>query len=137
MSLNGSNLWRGPDELLDLFGVDPGGRWAGAWCGLVCLRALGIKWPDYALSFDRIFAGWLRIERVSPVVFWSRVRAALSPLLEADFETLRALGVYPQALTSRALAEAVAAAMVLRGFEGTEADAAQLARLLRAEGGDQ
>lgn len=131
--MDGWNNWRGPDELLKLFGIDPDSdKWAGIWCGLVALRTLGIKYPEYPLGLDQIATGWMRSEHISPVVYWSRIKSSLRPILDADRETLNALGLYPVGINGRSLAEAAAQAMVDGGWSCDEQEAAQLARALRA-----
>lgn len=130
--MDGWKQWRGPDELLELFGINAdASRWASIWCGLVVTLAMGVVYPDYGIDMHAVERAWLRDASVSPVVFWGRIKSTLRPLLEADFDTLAALGLRPYDRTGRALARAAAEAMASDGWTGDEETAAQLARLLR------
>ena len=105
---------RNPYELFELFSVDP--RHQGAidfseLCYRLNAAELGLELPDMG-SMGGIIRFMMRERRVSAKLFYSRMKAALRPMLEADEATLEALGLRPERRTSTAMAVAVAAWMV-------------------------
>lgn len=129
--MDGWKQWSGPDELLELFGIDPERRWAGVWAGMVVTLAAGMVHPDYGIDIELICRAWLRDEKVSPVVFWSQIKRELAPLLAADLDTLESLGLRPYDRTGKGLLRAAAVAMVDDGWTAEESTVRHLARLLR------
>ena len=129
--MDGWKQWQGPDDLLELFGIDPDGRWAGIWAGMVVTLAAGLVYPDYGIDIDLICRAWLHDAQVSPVVFWSQIKRELGPLLAADLDALVCLGLRPYERTGKAFLRAAAVAMVDDGWSVEEPIVRQLSRLLR------
>lgn len=104
-------IWKTAGELLQLFGVDTSQTGARYFIDLVELLSCTQRF--HPVRFKDLVAVHLRDLRVSPLIYWSQQRRAVRPLLEADADTLRALGVKiaepPQ--TTAALVQAVAATM--------------------------
>lgn len=104
-------IWSTAGELLQLFDVDTSSTGARYFIDLVELYSCCLKY--HPVRFRDLVSAHLRDLRISPLIFWSQQRRALRPLMEADMDTLRALGVAlvepPQ--TVAALVQAVAATM--------------------------
>ena len=104
-------IWRTAGELLQLFGVDTSQTGARYFIDLVELLSCTQRF--HPVRFKDLVSVHLRDLKVSPLIYWSQQRRAVRPLLEADADTLRALGVKivepPQ--TTAALVQAVAATM--------------------------
>lgn len=109
--MTGSNLWRGPEELLELFSVDAAAPGAVSFAEIVWLGALAARYPAGGVSFDDVARGLMRAHRLSPVVYWGRIKRTLAPLLAADRADLAALGLQVERWTGRGIAEAAAAAL--------------------------
>lgn len=80
-------------ECLALFSIDPDTPAMQDFCALVDTAALFAAYPQYHVSFGDVVYFALVQRRLSPVVYWSRQKRQLMPLLGADAETLRALGL--------------------------------------------
>lgn len=105
---------KNPYELFELFSVDPKHQGALDFSEL-CYRLnaveLGLELPDMG-SMGGIVRVMMRERGVSAKLFYSRMKQALRPMLEADDSTLEGLGLRPKARTSTAMAVAVAEWMV-------------------------
>lgn len=85
--------FRDGKELLELFGVDPNKPGAEDFYCLADLYGLMSRFPQYHVTVADLARLRMGERKLSPLVFWSRMKRAIRPLLEADAETLRALGV--------------------------------------------
>lgn len=100
-------------DLLAMFSVDTMSDGATDFAALVFSRLLP-KWKGKPLG--AVAADLWKQQKVSPKLFYCRMKRAVRPLLEADAETLLALGVpVPKERTTTAMAQAVALWM---GFDG-------------------
>ncbi len=72
---------------------------------------LGFDLPDMG-GLGGIVRAMMRERGCSSKVFYGRMKAALRPMIDADWATLEALGLRPESRTSTAMARAVAAWMV-------------------------
>lgn len=74
------------------------------------LTALYTVFPQYGIDFRDIVAAEMSRRRLSSLVYWSRQKRALAPVLTADADTLAALGLsaVADARTVPALARALA-----------------------------
>lgn len=105
--------WNTCAELLRLFGIEPkSDKWAARACDLVEFAAIlgHFSGEDRLGDLERRF---MRDLKVSPLIFWSQLKRALRPLIDAGGDTLRALGVplIGDAPTVHALLLAVAAVL--------------------------
>lgn len=80
-------------ELLSLFEIDPNKPGAEDFIALSDVYGLMSRFPQYSVTVADLAALLMRQRRLSPRVFWSRMKRAVRPLIEAEAETLRALGV--------------------------------------------
>lgn len=81
------------EEFLALFSIDPDTPAMQDFCSLVDTTALFAAYPQYHISYGDVVYFSMVQRRYSPVVYWSRQKRQLMPLLGADDETLRALGL--------------------------------------------
>ena len=87
------NIWTDITELFEMFGVDRRSRGAQDMVTLVTVSALMANFPEYGLTVGDVARYLMRQRKVSSLVFWSNIKAALRPIFEADNDTLRALGL--------------------------------------------
>lgn len=121
-------IWNTAVEFLELFSVrvSAGADW---FTGLVELLALYKCYPEFGIGKREITRHELRRLRVSPMIYWANMRRALRPLMDADPNTLRALGlVLPDDFNCSQLADAVAAVLAANAPQNREY-AAELAPL--------
>lgn len=82
------------EDLLNLFEIDT--RKPGAQ-DFLCLCDLYALMSRYSTTYDVTVADLARVlmqqRRLSPLVFWSRMKRAIRPLICAEQSTLTALGV--------------------------------------------
>lgn len=108
--------WKTVDDLLGLFSITEtcsGVTWFGR---LVELQAVYTAYPEFGISYGDIIRYELRRLHCSPLVYWSQQRRALRPLLAADAETLRALGLdVPDDFNCADIARAAAASWAAHG----------------------
>lgn len=82
------------EDLLNLFEIDT--RKPGAQ-DFLCLCDLYALMSRYTATYDVTVADLARVlmhqRRLSPLVFWSRMKRAIRPLISAEQSTLTALGV--------------------------------------------
>lgn len=120
-------------DVLDLFSVpSSGGR--EDFERLCDCTALMILFPQYGYSLADVAALGRRQRKLSPVVYWSRMKRVIAPLLEADAATLHALGLLSAASapvpdTVPAMAAMIAAALA-DGWRSDRRDYAASARAL-------
>ena len=129
-------LWELPEDLLMLYEIDPSAPGARDFCDLVSLSAEVLRFPELGCGTWAVAKQFIRERRWSPLVYWSRIKKAVRPLLEAAPDTLAALGLTidgDKQMTAYALAHAVAVSIAQR-YEGDYVTALQVARLIR--GGD-
>ena len=81
------------EELLQLFEIDTNSPGAEDFYVLADLYALMSRFPQYRVSVADLARLRMQERKLSPLVFWSRMKRAIKPLVEAEAETLRALGV--------------------------------------------
>lgn len=103
--------WRGCEGLLDLFSV-PASEGRERFCDLVDMGALLVRF-ETVYGVGDLERAIMREKGWSPLVFWSCIKRAVRPLLQAGGETLRALGVPVEGepATAHDLAVAIAAAV--------------------------
>lgn len=123
--------FRDSEELLSLFEIDPKKPGAQDFLCLCDMYAIMCRFEQYRVTVADLAAVLMRQRKLSPLVFWSRMRRAVRPLIEADAETLRALGIpcgYRADDHTRTCPELAAeiGETVGHGFE-IDADAAQVA----------
>ena len=105
-------------DVLDLFSVPAsGGR--EDFEKLCDSTALVILFPRYGYGLSDVAALGRRQRKLSPVVYWSRMKRAIAPLLAADAATLHALGLLSAAAapvpdTVPGMAAMIAAALAAR-----------------------
>ena len=85
--------FRDAEELLVLFGIDPAKPGAEDFYVLAELYGLMSQYPQYRVSVADLAKLRMKERKLSPRVFWSRMKRTIRPLIEADASTLRALGV--------------------------------------------
>lgn len=116
--------WRpqeGPEAFLELWGIDPQEKWAARFCALVRLTALVRAYgsEDPARAATRLV---MAQAAVSPVIFWSRIKSTLAPVLAADAATLAAFGLTIYAHTAPALALALSLGLDAAAIADQEAE---------------
>lgn len=119
-------------EVLDLFSVAAsGGR--EDFERLCDSTALMILFPRFGYSLADVAALGRRQRKLSPVVYWSRMKRAIAPLLAADAATLHALGLLQAAApvpdTVPGMAALIAAALAA-GWRSERREYAASARAL-------
>lgn len=85
--------FRDAAELVQLFEIDTRKPAVADFILLCDLYGLMSRFPQYSVTVSDLAVMAMRERKLSPKVFWSRMKRAIRPLLEADAETLRALGV--------------------------------------------
>ena len=81
-------------ELLDLYGIDQSKPGAQDFVVLADLYGLMSRYQDqYPCTVADLARLLMKNRKLSPMVFWSRMKRAIKPLMEADVDTLRALGI--------------------------------------------
>lgn len=85
--------FRDCEELLSLFEIDPRKPGAEDFATLSDLYGLMSRYPQYSVTVADLATLLMRQRKLSPKVYWSRMKRAIRPLIEAEAETLRALGV--------------------------------------------
>lgn len=119
-------VWVSAEDLLMLFCVDPSTPGAADFCRLVREAALLLQFPELQSGTWAVATSVMRQRHWSPMVYWSRQKRVLKPLLEAEASTLEALGLkLGDKHTVYALAHAAASCIAARG-EGDYAEALQL-----------
>ena len=78
-------------EFLALFDIDTERKGARDFCELVRRMALLRRFPDLRVGSHEIAAYDMSVRHCSPLVYWSNMRRAIAPAVEADRDTLRAL----------------------------------------------
>jgi len=81
------------EELLELFGIDTSKPGAEDFYVMADLYGLMSRFPQYRVTVADLARLRMQERKMSPMVFWSRMKRAIKPLVEAEAETLRALGV--------------------------------------------
>lgn len=99
-------------DFLELFSVDCSRGGAKDFIDLTELYALCLAFPEYEVSFGALLRRFLKERKLSPLVFWSRIKRDVKEILEADDDTLDALGVeLPPERNGADLSKALAAAL--------------------------
>lgn len=78
-------------EFLALFDIDTDKKGARDFCELVRRMALVRRFPDLHIGCHDLVTYDLRVRHCSPLVYWSNMRRAIAPALDADRDTLKAL----------------------------------------------
>lgn len=81
------------EDLLALFEIDAAKPGAEDFCVCTELYGLMSRFPQYRVTVADLAKLRMKERGVSPLVFWSRMKKAIKPLLDTDAETFRALGV--------------------------------------------
>lgn len=80
-----------PEGFLELFDVDTATKGARDFCELVRRAALLQRFPEYHVGCYKIALYDMSTRHTSPLVYWSNMRRAIAPAVEAGRDTLRAL----------------------------------------------
>lgn len=80
-------------EFLEMFSVDCSRKGAEDFINLTELYSLALVFPEYQISFGLLVKTLLRERKISPLVFWSRIKRDLYDVLTADDDTLEAMGL--------------------------------------------
>lgn len=115
-------VWNSPEELLLLFSCDPSTPGGVDFCQLVRDSAQLLAFPELGSGTWGVATYVMKQRRWSPLVYWSRIKRAARPILDAEDETLAGLGLSLEGKRS-AYALAHAAAVVLAA-DGGEYEAA-------------
>lgn len=100
------------DGFVELFSIDPKNNGARDFCTLADLVSLMLHFPQYNVSVSDLARIAMAEQRISPLVYWSRMKRALEPVFDAA-DSLPSLGVSVagETLTCPLLAHAVGVAM--------------------------
>lgn len=99
-------------DFLELFSVDCSRGGAEDFISLTELYSLCLAFPEYQVSFGALVKRTLKEKKLSPLVYWSRIKRDVREILEADDETLDCLGVeLPRDRNAADLSKALAAAL--------------------------
>ena len=116
--------FKNPDELLSLFGIDPDRPGPREFSMLCDLMGVMLLYPQYNVTVSALAQTRQRQLKWSPRVYWCTIKRGIRPIMEAEPETLRALGVRysadARARTCPELALAVAEALVDGWEDGAE-----------------
>lgn len=85
--------WSNPVELMELFGIDTSKQGAKDFDTLCMLVQLFRTHKDENIYFQDVVSAMCRENNISELVFWSRIKRTIRPLLDADNRVLQALGV--------------------------------------------
>lgn len=113
-----SEHWGTGGELLSLFGIDPQLRGAADMVALIEIGGELLQFPDLKVGVYAVAVELMRLQQLSPLVFWSRIKRQCAALMEAEADTLAALGLHlePDAKrTAYAVANAAAEARAAMG----------------------
>lgn len=83
--------WKDSQELLDLFSI-PRTAWSDKFCALCDMGAISRRFGGSFMIRD-ISRSYMSACHISPLVYWSNMKRAVRPLLDAGGDTLRALGL--------------------------------------------
>lgn len=131
-------LWLTARQLLELFSVDPERAGATDFIALAECYSVALLFPELGVTKRLLVKRLLRDHRLSPLVFWSRMKRDLLPILSADSELLDSLGLpLERERTCPDLVEAVAAALSVEMASHPEdfREIAERVRSLCVEGG--
>lgn len=120
--------WRpqeGPEAFLELWGIDPHGKWEARFCALVRLTALIRSYGNETDPGRRAARLLMKEAAVSPVIFWSRMKAQLAPIFQADASTLAAFGLTLYEASAPGLALALSLGLDGQAVQAQEADVLQ------------
>ena len=115
--------WTDVKGFLELFSVDIERNGAKDFIDLTELLGLMYAFPEYQVNDHLLVQTYLKQKKLSPMVFWGRIKRDILPILSADDETLNALGCpLPETRNSaelmRCLARALADNINEQGREG-------------------
>ena len=85
-------LWVTVEEFLSLFSVDTKRAGARDFIDLTEMYSVQLLFPELEVSKRLIVKMLLSKKGISPLIFWSRMKRYLLPILSADSETLAARG---------------------------------------------
>lgn len=119
-------------ELLELFSIDANTSGAEDFMAFVELTAHVMAFPDLGVTPRAVASALMGERKLSPLVFWSRIKRHCRPLYEADKETLCALGLImsPDALVTGYSLGLAAAYIVLDNCRSYYEDHPDTARLI-------
>lgn len=100
------------EEFVGLFSLDASKPGVRDFCVLADLISMMLRFPQYRVSVSDLARLAMSEQRLSPLVYWSRMKRALKPVFDAS-DSLAALGVhvYGEALSCPLLAHGVGEAM--------------------------
>ena len=126
-------IWGNAEQLLELFCVDCSKNGAIDFIGLAEIGGELLQFPEYGCSFYDVAVALMRQHKLSPLVFWSRIKRHCAALMNADKSTLEALGLKLKGdkPTAYEVTAAVAAAIAARGG-GSSEYAAKYAAIIAA-----
>ena len=80
-------------DLCELFGIDTKKPGAEDFICIADMVALMLRYDSYRCTVADLAGLRMSNRGLSPKVFWSRMKRTLRPLIEAEAETLKALGI--------------------------------------------
>lgn len=80
-------------EFLELFSVEPDRGGAADFRDLAELLALMMHYHSHGVTVAMLARRMMQQAGMSPKVYWSRMKTALSPIFKEDPATLRAMGL--------------------------------------------
>ncbi len=131
--------WMTTKEFLELFSVDVERNGAKNFIDITELMGLMYAFPEYGVNDHLLCRSYLRQLKLSPLVFWGRIKRDIVSILSADSDVLEALGCpLPETRTSadlmRVLARALADDIEEQGREKFREIALQVKDMCVVEG---
>ena len=100
------------ENLLEMFSVDCKRKGAQDFIELAELLGLCLAFPEYEVNDHLLVRTLLSQKKLSPLVYWGRMKRDLLPILTADSDVLDNLGcALPESRTSAELARVVGRAL--------------------------
>lgn len=103
-------VWATGSELVGLFGLTEQAHGVRDFVALIEIGGELLQFPDLGLGIYAVAGELMRSEAVSPLIFWSRIKRQCAPLMQAQGDTLEALGLHLPEGKRTAYAVAAAAA---------------------------
>lgn len=86
-------LWLTADDFLRLFSVDCERAGARDFLDIVQMWSIQLLFPELEVNRRSLVRMVLRKKGISPMVYWSRMKRDLLPVLSAESDTLECLGL--------------------------------------------
>lgn len=125
--------WTTGSELVALFGLTEQAAGVRDFVALIEIGGELLQFPEFGLGTYAVAGELMRAAAISPLVFWTRVKRQCAPLMEAQGDTLEALGLHlPEGKrTAYAVADAAAKRRAAMGG-GSREYAAKYAAVIAA-----